>query len=98
MLWPLLALMVRLVPSIFSTVPRILTGGLAGACATATADTAGISNAAMARIMGTPFRVSDTAQTREARSLFQLYWRRERRPVEYSSGFPPRHFATIWRG
>src|SRR5712692_5034653 len=97
MLWPLLALMVRLVPSILSTVPRILTGGLAGAWATATADTAASSNAAMVRIMGTPFRVNDKAQTREARSLFQLYWRRERRPVEYNSGFLPQHFATIWR-
>src|SRR6266446_5720085 len=56
MLWPLLALMVSLVPSIFSTVPRILTGGL-GAWATATADTAAISNAAdvtLVRIMGSP--------------------------------------------
>src|SRR6266851_3561065 len=56
MLWPVLALMVRWVPSIFSTVPRILTGGL-GAWATATADTAAISNAAdvtLVRIMGSP--------------------------------------------
>ena len=55
MLWPLLALTVRFVRSILSTVPRILTGGLAGACAMATVDTAAISNAVRVRVMEFPF-------------------------------------------
>src|SRR5437660_1262527 len=69
MTWPLLALMVRFVPSIFSTVPRILTGGLAGAWAKATADTAAISNAAMVRNMGSPRGVNEGANAGSARLI-----------------------------
>src|SRR5258708_30877880 len=70
--WPLLVLMVRFVPSIFSTVPRILTGGLAGAWATATADTAAISNAARVRIMVSPWRRT-TDRERKRRGTYSIY-------------------------
>src|SRR6266853_59164 len=70
-LWPLLVLMVRFVPWIFSTVPRILTGGLAGAWATATADTAAISNAARVRIMGSPSRWTYSIYTAVQRKILR---------------------------
>src|SRR6185436_12285586 len=54
MLWPLLALTVSIAPSTFSIVPRILTGGLAGAWATASVATAASNRPAMARIMENP--------------------------------------------
>src|SRR3954469_9927139 len=62
MVWPLRALTVSMLPSSFSTVPRIRTGGLAGACAKATADTATSVNAATARIIGGSLGVSGCAR------------------------------------
>src|SRR6267143_552821 len=55
MLSPLRAFTVRFWPSSDSTVPRILTGGLAGAWAAATAERAASRTAAMGRIMGVSF-------------------------------------------
>src|SRR5713101_3343223 len=92
MLWPLLALMVRWVPWIFSTVPRILTGGL-GAWATATADTAAISNAAngiLVRIMGSPRRWT-TQRKRGKREAYSIYTAGERK-LQYAGAATPKSF------
>src|SRR5229473_208207 len=51
-LCPLRSLMVRFCPSSFSMVPRILTGGLAGAWARAMAGTTATNNPAIRRIIG----------------------------------------------
>src|SRR6266849_9840417 len=51
MLFPSRDLTVRFWLSSFSSVPRILTGGFAGACANAATDMAASSNAGMKRIM-----------------------------------------------
>src|SRR6266850_7877046 len=67
---PLRAFTVRIWPSSDSTVPRILTGGLAGAWATAAAETAASSIAAMVRIMGVSFSLTEQL-TRQCGSLFQ---------------------------
>src|SRR6267142_1652039 len=67
---PLRAFTVRIWPSTDSTVPRVLTGGLAGAWATAAAETAASSIAAMVRIMGVSFSLTEQL-TRQCGSLFQ---------------------------
>src|SRR5437870_1816445 len=76
MLWPVLVLTIRCVRSILSTVPRSLTGGLAGACAAAAADTAAISNAAVMRSMGSPSGRPTTGKV-DVREPYTIYTSRE---------------------
>src|SRR5258708_17252711 len=71
MLCPLRALTVSILPSSFSTVPRILTGGFAGAWATAVAEKTAISRAVMARIMGYLRGGWEEQLTPNGRSLFR---------------------------
>src|SRR5258705_216926 len=93
---PSLVLMVRFVPWIFSTVPRILTGGLAGAWATATADTAAISKAARGGVMGAPLRGKKNRESKRGGNYF-IYTARQRKTSrgcrKYNPSPPPAGFS-----